>query len=115
GAAPIVGSRRLTREPLAWSAATICFVMLVGALALGAIGYFQRAPTEAPAYRTSILPPDNATFVTAFDLRPPGRFALSPDGRRLAFIAVDASGLRRLWLRSLDALVAQPLAGTEDA
>ena len=46
---------------------------------------------------------------------PAGRFALSPDGRRLAVVATDASGRTMLWIRPLDTNVAQPLAGTEDA
>ena len=41
-------------------------------------------------------------------------FALSPDGRRLVFAAAD-DGQRRLWLQALDAVTAQPLAGTEGA
>ena len=44
----------------------------------------------------------------------PTSFALSPDGRRLAFVA-SAEGQQRLWLRSLDQVTAQPLAGTEGA
>jgi hypothetical protein len=41
--------------------------------------------------------------------------ALSPDGRRLVFSAVGAHGKDQLWIRSLSALTAQPLAGTEGA
>jgi Tol biopolymer transport system component len=41
--------------------------------------------------------------------------AISPDGRRLAFAARDASGKTLLYVRPLDALAAQPIAGTEDA
>jgi Tol biopolymer transport system component len=41
--------------------------------------------------------------------------ALSPDGLRLAFAAVDPSGKQQLWLRTLDSLTAQPLSGTEGA
>ena len=44
-----------------------------------------------------------------------GGVALSPDGRRLVFSAGDANGERILWLRALDALEAQPIAGTADA
>ena len=39
--------------------------------------------------------------------------ALSPDGRKLAFIAVGSTGRSMLWVRPLDALAPQPLAGTE--
>jgi dipeptidyl aminopeptidase/acylaminoacyl peptidase len=41
--------------------------------------------------------------------------SLSPDGRRLAFIAVNAEGRRSLWVRALDADLPQEIAGTEDA
>ncbi len=41
--------------------------------------------------------------------------AVSPDGRRLAYVSTDASGGSRLWVRDLDALAPHALAGTEDA
>jgi len=44
-------------------------------------------------------------------LAPP--LAVSPDGRRVAFAAVDASGVRRLYLREADEPEARALAGTE--
>jgi len=42
-------------------------------------------------------------------------FALSPDGSRLAFVARNTSGVGKLWVRSLAALQASPLDGTEGA
>jgi hypothetical protein len=42
-------------------------------------------------------------------------FAISPDGLRLAFVGSGADGVVRLWVRSLDASDARPLAGTEVA
>jgi Tol biopolymer transport system component len=44
-----------------------------------------------------------------------GDFSISPDGRRLAFVAAAADGTRRLWIRPLDSLAAVPLAETEGA
>ena len=44
----------------------------------------------------------------------PVSFALSADGRQLAFVAT-AEGASRLWVRPLDQVTAQPLAGTEGA
>jgi serine/threonine protein kinase len=41
-----------------------------------------------------------------------GAFAVSPDGRHLAFGASSSDGLR-LWVRSLDSLEARPLYGSE--
>jgi hypothetical protein len=40
-------------------------------------------------------------------------FALSPDGRQLAFAAYGADGLPRIWVRPLDSLEARPLPGAE--
>jgi hypothetical protein len=38
-------------------------------------------------------------------------FTLSPDGRRLAFIAPGLNGRNLIWIRALDALEAHPLPG----
>jgi Tol biopolymer transport system component len=43
------------------------------------------------------------------------RFAISPDGQRLALVASDESGRVRLWLRDLGSAQFQPLPQTEDA
>ena len=40
--------------------------------------------------------------------------ALSPDGTRIVFPALDANGKTELWMRRMDALDPQPLPGTED-
>jgi len=42
-----------------------------------------------------------------------GRFAISPDGRQLAFAATGSEGTSRLWVRPLNSLEARPLPGTE--
>ena len=55
--------------------------------------------------RLSILPPAGTDFES---------FAISPDGRRIAFTA-QASGSLMLWVRELDSLDARPLPGTETA
>jgi Tol biopolymer transport system component len=44
-----------------------------------------------------------------------GPVVVSPDGKTLAFTAVDDQGITKLWLRPLDAQRATPLAGMEDA
>ena len=53
-----------------------------------------------------MFPPDKATVVDYP--------TISPDGRRLAFVAT-VEGQTRLWVRPLESLAAQSLAGTEDA
>jgi serine/threonine-protein kinase len=75
------------------------------------------------AFRTEI--PESKTPLTRFDLTlPEGRhiayvdvpiLAISPDGRAVAFAAVDpTTGLRSLYYRSLDQNAARPITGTDD-
>ena len=103
--APAAAQRKL-RESVAWAAAAIG---LLAAAALAAL-YIRRAPAEVRPLRFTISPPEKAAFVSA-----PQILTVSPDGKRLAFQAAGASGRRMLWVRSLDSLSAQPLAGTEEA
>ena len=93
------------RELIAWAVAGIAILAALAALAL-AVSLFRRPPTETRAVRLFINPPEKNGF---------GDFALSPDGLRLAFVSTDASGRTLLWVRALDSLTAQPLAGTEEA
>jgi hypothetical protein len=71
--------------------------------------FTERQPREASkgtgVLRLSILPPENASFES---------FAVSPDGRKLAFTAA-LNGRMMLWVRVLDSLEARPLAGTDNA
>jgi serine/threonine protein kinase len=62
---------------------------------------------RAQLVRFEISPPEKSSLT--------GSFALSPDGRKLAFIAADADGQTRVWVRSLETLKARPLIGTEPA
>jgi len=43
------------------------------------------------------------------------KFAVSPDGRRLAIVATDDSGRVKLWLRDLDSSAFRPLPDTDEA
>jgi Tol biopolymer transport system component len=109
-AAP-VDVRRVRVHP-AWIAVALLMFALAAALVLGRVGYLQPASEDTTVYRTSLLPPPNALMV---DTSPARRIALSPDGTRLAFTATAADGRLMLWVRPLNSLTAQPLAGTEDA
>ena len=77
-------------------------------VALGALSVvpFRETPPVLPTTRFQVLPLDKAT-VTDYP-------TVSPDGRRLAFVAT-VEGKTLLWVRPLDSLAAQSLAGTEDA
>jgi Tol biopolymer transport system component len=85
-----------------WVAAGAVLGML--ALALPALEHLRETP-----------PPETRVDVVTPATLDPTSFALSPDGRQLAFQATGEDGRSRLWLRSLAATSAEPLAGTEDA
>ena len=103
--APATPARSRRREIVAWGLLAATLVALVATLG------FVRATKEAPrVVRSSLLPPEKATFD-----HESGAMVLSPDGRRIAFVARTDDGKRMLWVRPLDVLSAQPLAGTESA
>jgi Tol biopolymer transport system component/predicted Ser/Thr protein kinase len=68
--------------------------------------HFREMRPEQLVQRYAITLPGNMTILHSF--------AISPDGRYLAIAAV-VNGTRELWLRPLDALQAQPMAGTDGA
>jgi eukaryotic-like serine/threonine-protein kinase len=103
-----VSARRKIRERLGWAAATAAALLA----AVFALGYLQRAPSEAHAIRAYIKSAANSSFVLGGTA---SGFELSPDGRRLAYVATTPEGKALLWVRPLDSLQAQPLAGTEGA
>jgi Tol biopolymer transport system component len=105
--APVL-ARRKNRERIF---GLVALAALAAAVLLGVL-YFQRAPSEARAIRAYIKPMANSSFV--FNGVASG-FALSPDGRRLAYVATTPEGKSVLWVRPLDSLQPQPLAGTEAA
>jgi hypothetical protein len=100
---------------VAWSVAAFLFVGLVAALALGALAYFRRAPEDAPTIRFFVSPPGTLAGFGATTLGTTAPVAVSPDGHRIAFVATNPDGRYLLWVRSLDTLSAQALAGTEGA
>jgi serine/threonine protein kinase len=73
----------------------------------------QRANIPTLSVRAYIPPPPGTAFrPSGFDAGP---VVISPDGKTLAFTAVDEKGRTNLWLRPLDAQQATMLPGTEDA
>jgi Tol biopolymer transport system component len=105
---------RAGRERIAWSAAALGLAAAVGALAF-AWWPARRSPApDAAVIRASLELPTNVRLWTSED--PSGGFALSPDGRRIAFIAIEGStGRPMLWVRPLSGVAAQPIRGTEGA
>ena len=96
----------ITTPRWVWLLAGVAGVSILAAALLAFLYFHQRAPV-AQAVRFEILLPEKFSQV--------GDIALSPDGRKLAFIGAGADGLSRLWVRSIDALDSQSLQGTEGA
>ena len=108
------GPRSARIRPLAAALVVLSVVAGVAFLGSAALAPGTVSSEDSPAYRLSLLPPPGTTIPVP-GLPPDRHFALSPDGRRLAFIAMGPDGVRMLWVRSLDGLEVQPLAGTEAA
>src|SRR5262245_46851181 len=77
-----------TRQRVAWA---LLAVVSLAALALGAFAYSRSAPLVPEAIRFFVSPPDAWKFQSQGDpttAASPVPMALSPDGRRMAFVAV---------------------------
>ena len=92
------------------SLAIAAAVVMSGALA-GVI-YLRASPPDSGAVRVPFSVPHPLILA---DAATGGDFSISPDGRRLAFVAAATDGTRQLWIRPLDSLAAVPLPETEGA
>jgi serine/threonine-protein kinase len=102
GAGPVRGARSY-----AMMAAVGVVGIVLGALAMRGL---QEAPPAPEVVRFSVdLPPGEKLRIMLDEDAP---FALSPDGRRIAYVATDSSGERiRLLVRVLDQLEATEIPG----
>jgi eukaryotic-like serine/threonine-protein kinase len=87
-------------ERLGWIAA-------IAVLAALLFQYASKRPPEIMPISMTISPPQNSVFDSTI--------AVSPDGRRLAFVATDSSGKNQIWIRGLDSLNNRALSGTDGA
>jgi serine/threonine protein kinase/Tol biopolymer transport system component len=91
---------------LVWILTAVAAVLAVALAALSFI-HFHETPPRAEVIRFQIPGPRAHNFIPA-----PW---MSPNGRMIAFSAQGPAGRNVLWVRSLDAVDARALAGTEDA
>jgi serine/threonine protein kinase/Tol biopolymer transport system component len=105
--APVPTTVLAQRPRAGWRAVSAlgAAVFAGGVLGVAAMAGLRSAPPEALITRSEISTPTSAS---------PTQFSLSPDGRRLAFIAGN-NGQTQLWVRALDQMGGQPLAGTDGA
>jgi len=98
GAADVVSKRR---PWLAWSVAAVLLVTLAPIALL----HVREEPRLAEPMRFQIPP--------TVTLSASGVLAVSPDGRYLAFAALDADGVLRVFVRAMNSLEVRPLMGSE--
>jgi Tol biopolymer transport system component len=105
------GWRAPDRKRLRWRGLGRGALVLVAAAGGITVGWLLTRPPRAPddVVRFTIATPPGLRFSVR------NRLAVSPDGRRLAFIAERPIGRTLLWVRDLDATDVRPLPGTEDA
>jgi eukaryotic-like serine/threonine-protein kinase len=99
-----VAVRRHRWWPLAMTAA---IAIAVSATAIYALRPRSGLPQATGPITLTLRPPDEHQILAAP--------LPSPDGMRLAFVAIGRNGRSALWLRSLGETTAKQLAGTEDA
>ncbi|MDQ6799276.1 MAG: protein kinase [Acidobacteriota bacterium] len=97
-------SRRRTK--FGWPALSV--LLLLSTVVLAAL-LLHRRPARRDRIESSIELPPGARF-SGVD----GPMALSPDGRYLAFVALNSKGQSSLWIRSLSSAKPREIAGTDD-
>ena len=95
-----------SRQWLGWIVAAVLALAFGGTMLLNS----RKLPPAAPGpVEFPILPPEGSSFTG-----PSPEFAMSPDGRHVAFVAKSKAG-SLLWVRSLAGVNPRPLSGTEGA
>ena len=91
---------------LVWMAAFGVALLAAVALAVPTVRHLREAPPP--------VPPEMRLEITTPATTDPVSLAISPDGQQIVFVATE-EGRSRLSVRSLDAVSARPLTGTEGA
>ncbi|HEX9656570.1 MAG TPA: protein kinase [Bacteroidota bacterium] len=103
-------TEKYSRIPWIVAAAAVAGLVAVAVL------FLTKPKPEVQTVRSFIQGPESSSFAQqSGGGSGGGHVAVSPDGRKIAFVAVDTLGKPRLYVRALNSLVALPLPGTEDA
>ena len=92
-----------------WKAAAALFLLLASILVVALV----LKDTTREVMQVTIEPPVGHRLVSTTERG--GQVRISPDGRSLAFVAQDESGVTGVWVRPLDSSEAHPVPGTEGA
>jgi eukaryotic-like serine/threonine-protein kinase len=98
--------------PVPWIVAAALGLGLVAVMYL----YLNRPRQEVQTIRSYLTAPDFTSLAQqSGGTSAGGHISISPDGRKIAFVAIDTLGKSRLYVRPLNSLSALPFPGTEDA
>ena len=103
------------RRQKLWRGAAVATGALAAGVLIGVAAMALR--TAPPARPLEFLVPPPVTSPAFATMPLPGllptspQVGLSPDGRLLAFVATDPSGVRKLWMRALDSSRPRPIRG----
>ena len=86
-----------------WPALTVLFLLSTAALAYL---YAVNRPAPQAIVRFQSALPAKVAFSN------PAVLAISPDGRKIVFLAIGADGVKHLWIRPLDEVDAKPFENT---
>jgi eukaryotic-like serine/threonine-protein kinase len=106
--AAVAASPRPTRERYLWAAVT---VVLAAALAWQIVALQRPAATPGLPSRLTLLLPEGIRM--SDQLATGARLAMSPDGQRVAYAAIDDTNIRKLWLYTLTDGSSRQLTGTD--
>ena len=108
--APHAGGRR-TR--ILWPLVATSLVLVT--LAVAGWANWPMSPPQQDVIRFDLQPPPGTSFVGASSSISVLQFAVSPDGRHVAFIAGVPGSSQSLWLRPLNDTMARELSGSSGA
>ena len=103
--ARVAASKRNGRTQLLWVA--------LGVVVLGAVSVGMILLENEPLPVSRVIVPTEPISSITLNLDSSRSIAISPDGRRLVYVAEGDDGTRRLYLRDMDVLEASPIPGTE--
>ena len=108
---PVLDTPR--RSSRAWILVAVLTVALVSVVTLGMTGRMGSSPEPPPLVQAQVALPTKASFY----LNPasPGPPVVSPDGRQIAFSALDSTGRVMLFVRGLASQEAYAITGTQGA
>lgn len=103
----------VTAGPARWMrtaavpAAAAALVAIIGVSAL-ALSYWRENPSPTLPVRFQVTPPGAVSYTATASF-----VEVAPDGSRLAMSATTPTGTSAIWVRSLDSLTFEAVAGTE--